>query len=211
MAEFPYMNATGKIEEFFGKIKSVGAPPSVTNEWLEAIGFTRPNDRRIKGVLEYIGFIDISGNRTSKWDAFLDNSKSETVMADAIREGYSSLFNTYSDAYQQRDEDLQTFFRASNPTIAANTVKIMVGTFKALCSMADFNPSTDNGADTDENGNAASTDARVPLVAPPKSIESPTPTLHIDFQVHIAADAPPEQIDQIFESMAKHLYGKVAE
>lgn len=32
------------------------------------------------------------------------------------------------------------------------------------------------------------------------------PTLHIDVQVHIAADATPAQIDQIFASMAKHLY-----
>lgn len=34
------------------------------------------------------------------------------------------------------------------------------------------------------------------------------PTLHIDIQVHISADAKTEQIDQIFASMAKHLYSK---
>ncbi len=34
------------------------------------------------------------------------------------------------------------------------------------------------------------------------------PTIHIDIQIHIAADAKPEQIDQIFASMAKHLYGR---
>lgn len=32
------------------------------------------------------------------------------------------------------------------------------------------------------------------------------PSLHIDVQIHIAADATPAQIDQIFASMAKHLY-----
>jgi len=36
----------------------------------------------------------------------------------------------------------------------------------------------------------------------------PLPTMHIDVQIHIAADAKPDQIDQIFASMAKHLYGK---
>ena len=35
-----------------------------------------------------------------------------------------------------------------------------------------------------------------------------TPTIHIDVQIHISADAKPEQIDQIFASMAKHLYGQ---
>jgi len=40
-------------------------------------------------------------------------------------------------------------------------------------------------------------------LAPPN-----VPTVHIDIQVHIDASASPEQIDQIFASMAKHLYGK---
>jgi hypothetical protein len=35
------------------------------------------------------------------------------------------------------------------------------------------------------------------------------PAIHIDVQVHIAPDTPPEQIDRIFESMAKHLGGFV--
>lgn len=33
------------------------------------------------------------------------------------------------------------------------------------------------------------------------------PALHIDLQVHIASTASAEQIDQIFASMARHLYG----
>lgn len=34
-----------------------------------------------------------------------------------------------------------------------------------------------------------------------------TPSLHIDVQVHIDSSASAEQIDQIFKSMASHLYG----
>ncbi|MDR6613089.1 DUF5343 domain-containing protein [Leifsonia sp. 1010] len=33
------------------------------------------------------------------------------------------------------------------------------------------------------------------------------PNLHVDVQVHISADASTEQIDAVFASMAKHLYG----
>lgn len=33
------------------------------------------------------------------------------------------------------------------------------------------------------------------------------PNLHIDLQIHISPDSTPEQIDAIFASMAKHLYG----
>lgn len=34
------------------------------------------------------------------------------------------------------------------------------------------------------------------------------PALHIDLQIHIAADASDSQIDAVFKSMAKHLYGR---
>ena len=34
------------------------------------------------------------------------------------------------------------------------------------------------------------------------------PSVHIDVQVHIDASASAAQIDQIFSSMAKHLYGR---
>lgn len=33
------------------------------------------------------------------------------------------------------------------------------------------------------------------------------PNLHIDLQIHISPDSTPDQIDTIFASMAKHLYG----
>lgn len=34
------------------------------------------------------------------------------------------------------------------------------------------------------------------------------PGLHIDIQIHISPESTPDQIDKIFESMAKHLYGR---
>ena len=34
------------------------------------------------------------------------------------------------------------------------------------------------------------------------------PELHVDIQIHIDSTASPEQIDQIFASMARHLYGR---
>ncbi|MCA6217048.1 DUF5343 domain-containing protein [Ideonella sp. B7] len=47
---------------------------------------------------------------------------------------------------------------------------------------------------------------------PPAPVDPPQshgtrrlPAIHIDVQVHISPETPPEQIDRIFESMAKHL------
>lgn len=46
-----------------------------------------------------------------------------------------------------------------------------------------------------------------PATTPPATTQTHDgPSLHIDIQIHIPADADPDQIDQIFASMAKHLY-----
>lgn len=39
-----------------------------------------------------------------------------------------------------------------------------------------------------------------------KNSNSDLPSININIQIHISSDASPEQIDQIFSSMAKHIY-----
>lgn len=50
-----------------------------------------------------------------------------------------------------------------------------------------------------------------PSELPPAPIATPSlrqPSVHIDVQIHIDSSATTEQIDQIFASMARHLYGR---
>ena len=44
-----------------------------------------------------------------------------------------------------------------------------------------------------------------PAIKP--QIHGNLPNLHIDLQIHISPESTPEQIEAIFASMAKHLYG----
>jgi hypothetical protein len=56
------------------------------------------------------------------------------------------------------------------------------------------------------NENAANISENIQIHAPKAvSISKPVSSLHIDIQIHIAADSSNAQIDQIFASMAKHL------
>lgn len=41
-----------------------------------------------------------------------------------------------------------------------------------------------------------------------KAGETSPPSVHINLEIHISADATPDQIDKIFESMARHIYKK---
>lgn len=210
MSKFPYAKAPKKLESFLRDIQRFGKPEKASNKWLKSSGYTSSNDASMLSVLQFIGFLDSSRIPTDAWQSYRDQSKSKHVLANSIRHGYSMLFEHSPAAETLSREELTNFFRGET-SLGDSAIERMVSTFQVLCSLADFNVMSANGAGTSSNGKATSTGEGTPLVAPPQSIESPTPTLHIDFQVHIAADAPPEQIDKIFESMAKHLYNKESE
>ena len=55
---------------------------------------------------------------------------------------------------------------------------------------------------------ARAAEPSAPRPQPPASSSRLAPTVHVDVQIHIPAAATAEQIDQIFGSMAKHLYGR---
>ncbi len=210
MTNFPYAHSTKKLEDFLQYVQSIGVPEKASTNWLKSTGFTSSNDGSMIRVLKFIGLLDSSSVPTEAWQSYRDKDNARQVLANSIRNGYSGLFEHFPNAEARSLEELNNFF-AARTALGPNARQKAAKTFQTLCSMADFSAESANGAKITDDGNEVSTDANAPLVAQPKEVNSPAPTLHIDFQVHIAADAPPEQIDQIFESMAKHLYGKVAE
>ena len=59
-----------------------------------------------------------------------------------------------------------------------------------------------------DDSSAKESDQKQTKLPQQNDAHSPAPTLHINIQVHIDASAKDDQIDKIFESMAKHLYNK---
>jgi hypothetical protein len=129
------------------------------------------------------------------------------VLGDAIREGYAELFAVYPDAPQRSQTDLEHVFSTSS-TGGRQVISKLVSTFKSLAELAEFTPVS---SQTDLH--MASEPLHVPVTTSPvgpvagRSLQSGGPSVHIDIQVHIAPESTAEQIDQIFSSMAKHLYG----
>ena len=210
MADFPYAAVPNKLSSLLEKIQTVGVPTKADTSWLKSHGFKSSNDPSALRVLEFIGFIDSTKQPTDKWKNYRHKGKSNTVLGAAIKRGYSALYEDLPEAHQSSDDDLKNFFRVHS-TAGEQAISRTVKTFQELCSLADFSDTSANGAGIGDNGSAASASVGSPLVAPPKDTDTAAPALHIDIQVHISADASETQIDKIFESMAKHLYGKVAE
>lgn len=205
MATYASANVASQIAPLLQKIQETGQPGKVETDWLARIGFTKSTDRSLIGVLKHIGFIDSSGVPSQRWQSYRNKQAARRVLAEAIHDGYPDLFETYSDAYQRSEEDLKSFF-ASNTEVGGESLWRIFRTFQTLCSLADFSDEAKRAAEEDPP------QPETPTQAAPSETEGrmsrSQPTLHIDLQIHISPEASTEQIDQIFASMAKHLYGK---
>lgn len=207
MGDVIYTTVTGKIKPLLDKIRTVGVPAKVTNAWLKTIGFTSSNDGSLIGVLKVAQLIDGGQVPTALWQKFR-GSEGPTALAEGIRTGYAELYGVYPDAHERPNNDLENVFSQSSKA-GKQAVSKAVATFKNLAKEADF--SRTSPTVPAEAQHFETTTLHAPVEEqPPKQNPRATPNLHIDVQVHISADATAEQIDQIFASMAKHLYGSQA-
>ena len=208
MTGYPYVVVQAKLKSFLGEIKRLGIPEAANSSWLRTIGYTSSNDLSIPKVMEFIGFVDVSRKPTDKWRDFRDENASGKILAGAIREGYSALYQIHPDAHKRSVDELANFFR-SHTEAGDNAVRRTANTFKTLCSLADFS--------TIQDVEVVPGDADAPPPAqeqPPQpnidsqTITPATPAHNIDIQITISSDSSVAQIKQIFESMAQHLYNR---
>jgi hypothetical protein len=205
---YPYTPVTGKLKTLLQKVRTTGVPPKLSVAHLKTLGFTSSNDTSMVGVLRFIGLIDSSNIPTSLWSEYR-GQKHRAVLGKAIKQGYADLFALYPEANTASVTDLTHVFSTSS-TAGEQVIKQTVQTFKALVEEADF--SSDDSA----SASVLSTGPLHTPVAPSMAPVLPSqhsgssqrhPAVHIDIQIHISPESSSDQIDKIFESMAKHLYG----
>lgn len=204
MAEYAYTTVTGKIKEILTKVRTTGRPTKLTVAHLKTLGFTSSNDSTLIGVLKFIGFIDASNIPTSVWNEYR-GAHHKTVLAKAIRVGYADLFAVYPDANTRSNSELSHVFSTSS-SAGSQVINKTVATFKALVEEADFSAESEPTETTLRSGPLHEPAAAAARPLTPTS-HSTNPEVHIDIQIHISPDSSHEQIEKIFESMAKHLYG----
>jgi len=204
---YPYTLVTGKLKSLLQKIRSSGIPPKLTAAHLKTLGFKSSNDSGMIGVLKFIGLTDGSGIPTPLWSEYRGQDH-RAVLGKAIRQGYADLFAIYPDANARSVADLTHVFSMSS-TAGEQVVKATVLTFKTLVDEADFSGQGGSGstASTLTTGPIHAAPAAASAIATHGAPTAKHPAVHIDIQIHISPESSTEQIDKIFESMAKHLYG----
>jgi len=134
-----YTQKPNAIPGYFDAILNAEAPERFTSKFLSNLDFKSTNDRTFIAILKDLGFLDADGVPQQRYFEFHDRTQSGKVLAQAIREAYSDLFNVNKDANTLTAEDvnnkLRTLYAGSKKN---DVIKKIAHTFVALCAYADF-------------------------------------------------------------------------
>jgi hypothetical protein len=198
--EILYTPYPASIPKFLNHVQSAGVPDRLTQAYLKQVGFKSSNDRYLIKVMKTIGFVGADGAPTARWRDYRDRSKQREVLADGIRHGYPELFKVYPDADRKDAEALRNFFGA-NSSLAENTLKLAVTTFRTLVGMADFVTKRAGKAATSSSGGSDSD-------AQPSEVPTAATTMvpvQINIELHLPATDDSSVYDRLFESLRKNL------
>lgn len=214
MATYAYASNPARVKQFFQTIQSVGVPPKLTTVFLESIGFKSKNDRAIIPIVRAVGFVDASGVPTDLWRNYRNKEQAKGVMAGGVRLGYPELFATFPDAQQRDNEVLRNFF-STHTSVGEGGLRFIVGTFKALTELGDFDthwPGADRqdgntSADGGARARAATESVQEPVAgtARPRVVASPSVvTVNINIQLHVPETDNAETYENLFAALKRH-------
>jgi Family of unknown function (DUF5343) len=210
-----YLVTTKTMESFFAAIQSARAPERFNAKFLGQLEFSSSNDRLWIGVLKGLGFLDESGVPTKRYYAFLDQSESGRVLADAVREAYEDLFAINTKAYDLSVEEIKNKLKTlTQGQKSENVVGLMATTFKALAGAADWSKPTSLmppsiGLSPDAGSEVTNLLTLSPSTSggstAEKSVGVSGLSLRYDVHIHLPESRDPAVFDAIFEALRKHL------
>lgn len=200
-----YLTSAKNLGGILNSIVSAQAPDKFTTRFLESLDYKSNGDRLIIGVLKSLGFLADDGRPTQRYFDYLDQTQSDAVMAEAIREAYADLFQINKNAHQMSKSDVMNKFKTlSQGQYSESVLDKMAMTFTALCTHADFKINAAQKTLKEE---------KVPIEEPLKPIEPPPSSgkglsisgLVYNIQLILPESRDAKVYDALFESLRRHL------
>lgn len=209
---YPATRSIGKLRKLLqSNVPSVGRPAKVDAAWLARFGINNANDV-VLAALKFIGIVDEAGVPTAQWDEYRQHGQSRTVMARLVRSAYHELFNDFPDAHRRSEDELRTYFSSVNTKGSANHLSNVVGTFRALCDLADFDTAPTESDEKPEPATPPESTPANPVAAGQDSREDrravlpiQAPAININIQLQLPETDNAEVYDRFFEALRKHL------
>ncbi len=215
-----YLTSFKNTPDILQSIQAAQAPDRFTVKFLEGLGYASSNDRAMINVLKALGFLDDSGVPKRRYHEYLDQTQSEVILADGIREAYADLFRINKNAHTMNSTEVKNKMKTlSEGSFTDRVLTQMSGTFTTLVKSADFaSPSTasvapapvDEVADTPpaaaptSNGVGPVVNAPVPASVPPAVGGL---GLGLTYQINIQLPESRDQAvyDALFKALREHL------
>lgn len=207
-----YMTSVKNLPGILSAIQQAKAPERFTQRFLESLEFKSNSDRLIIGLLKALRFIDDQGKPTSRYFEYLDQSQSERVMAEAVREAYDDLFQVNTSAQKLSKQDVINKFKTlSQGSIGESVLDKMAMTFTALVKLADF----EQAAPRTAKAKASEAEAETELTEDKTKHEISSKErrivtrelggLHYNIQIILPESRDPQVYDALFRSLNEHL------
>jgi hypothetical protein len=198
-----YLVTTKNAEAFFNAVQGAKAPERFTTKFLKDLDFTSSNDRLYIGLLKGLRFLDENGAPVDRYFAFLDQTQSRRVLADALREAYDELFALNKSAEKMTVDEVKGKLESLTQGQKSDTViGWMANTFKGLADLADWtSPATSN---QQEDTQPTSPSSPVPT---PAGVETARRELELHYNIQLILPESRDQAvyDALFSSLRRHL------
>jgi len=134
-----YLTTRKRLPDMLEAIKTAQAPEKFTQKFLETLEFKNKTDRLFINLLKSLNFIDDTGKPTHRYHEYLDQTQSELILADGIKEAYSDLFAVNTKANELTKQEVQGKLKTlSQGQYSEGVLSHMADTFAVLCKQADF-------------------------------------------------------------------------
>lgn len=134
-----YLTSAKNTPAIFQAIQAAQAPDRFTQKFLEGLGFPSTNDRALINVLKALGLLDESGVPTRRYHEYLDQTQSDVILAQGIREAYADLFRINRNAQTMSQTDVKNKMKTlSEGSYTDRVLTQMALTFTTLVKLADF-------------------------------------------------------------------------
>lgn len=207
-----YMKSVKNLSAILSAITNAQAPDKFTHKYLSDLGFPSSNDRSVIPLLKGLGFLDDANAPTQVYFDYLDEDNAPFVLAQAIRDAYSDLFQVNNKAYEMSTTDVKKKLKSLLEGKKGDAVLIkMATTFTTLSELADFSKSIHQvRRESQEQTAGGKAQPKKAVAGSEPTHQTPSRTfsgIDLRYNIHIQLPATRDRLvyDAIFKSIRENL------
>lgn len=202
----PYLLSPGTLKKALDKIQTAQTPPRFTADFVATIiGIKGGSGRALIPFFKRVGFVRSDGTPAELYNQFRNPATSGRAAAEALRNGFGSLYQLNEYIHQASDDDLKAaVMQITGLPHDSRVVAAVVGTFKVLKYYA--RPDEAGAVEQPEAENGLEEAPEEPVqLEPPKHQLKGGLNLSYTINLNLPPTADVRVFDAIFRSLKENL------